>query len=258
MPTIDLQGNSLVELNVGKPAKPLPLQASVEPVQGYWTGKADWGQGYKGGFPAAEGVQIQLGRVPNMPGPPRARSILLGRRNAFISIPSGGINSAIRAKIIYGVGGVTNQFYCDWVNGTAVSVVASSLQVVAESFRPEPTNPTYSTTGQPNLDISAVLGCEAASQGNATYTVEENQGSGDSDVINIPQFANRVSILTTAAAGAAHSVDFYCTFSSFTLSSDRIRATNGAWIPLPGDCRILIPSAVATGVAWCFTFGLAV
>lgn len=254
---VTLQGNTLYDIPETKGVVRLPGVAPVEPLKGHWTGKSSWGQGYKGPFPTTEGTEIQLGRVPDMPGPPRARSIILGRRNRYTSIPAGGINSAIRAKIIYGVGGITNTLYCDWVNGTIITLTASSIQVVAESYRPEIDNPSYVITGQPDLDISAGLGIQSSGSGNATYTVEVNQSAGDSDVVNIPQFANRVSIMTTAAAGAGHNVDFYCN-NSFPLTSDRIRALNGAWIPIPGSCRILIPSAVAVSCNWVFTFGLAV
>ena len=256
MPAIDIQGNSLIELNPGKPPKQLPGSYVLEPIRGYWTGKADWGQARKVPFPTTAGFIIPMGRVTDLPGPPRARAITLGRRDK--KGPQTTDNFGIRARITYGCGGATNTLYCDWVNGTQLSVVASSIQIDCETYAPVIGGAAYGVpAAQPDLDITSAIGCEAAEAGNATYTVLADTESGNAAItVPIPQMARELSVLQVLVAGTP-GLDIGLPWPApggiYTFTSAQLTTLLGRYIPIPGHALYI---GLAARAYWSLTFKL--
>lgn len=123
--------------------KPAPLVAPVEPTGGYWSNDNNWGQSrvFLPGYPHASyplvPAEIGILQQTKLPGPPRCRTIYLGREDTLLrdySISFAGADQGseflIYAKVTIGVGGGVSTFLVDW--STAVlNVVASTIAVNA-------------------------------------------------------------------------------------------------------------------------------
>lgn len=162
---IELVGD-LDDIPVVKKKSP-PLVQGVEATKGWWFQSAAlgksleliprvmpvapnqylWVNGYPTG-PSSVGVV----RSGNLPGPPRARSIVLARSDVMRPTPgtpgpspNPTPNLRIRALIEFGLGGVLERFVCDWGAGTTVNLVASIINVTA-LFEPFDPSLVYSNT----------------------------------------------------------------------------------------------------------------
>lgn len=171
------------------------LAVPVEPVEGYWTGNAKFGQRFQGRMPATPGVLIPCLENAKLPGPPQPWTIHLFRsdRNA-INEGDPINNSELRARITYGAGGASSQFECDVISGAQFSLVCNSVRVDFVSYRPN-TRPAVPYLGGQALIVGAMLGKGAcATKQPVTLTTEFTEDS--SWTVPIPDFARSVAVVT--------------------------------------------------------------
>lgn len=122
--------------SLGKSLELIPRLEQINPTNQLWV------NGYPTG-PSSVGVV----RSGNLPGPPRARSVVLARSDVMRPVsgtPDPGNptpNMRIRALIEYGLGGVLERYVCDWGAASTVNLVASIVNVSAIFERFDPSLP---------------------------------------------------------------------------------------------------------------------
>lgn len=127
-------------MNQSKEYRPGPAVAVLEPQAGEWSTNNVWGDQFNSKRAADGSTNMPktagqvLGILPknnSMYGPPKTMTVNLYRSDG----PQVG-NADFYARITYGVGGGTNQFFCDWSSGMQFSLTANNVSVDAVSYAP--------------------------------------------------------------------------------------------------------------------------
>jgi hypothetical protein len=117
----------------GPQQRKAPLVVTREPTIGPWQGNVQWANSFNDLLPIDENQEVPVANLDSAPGPPRVYTITLGRSDYSLDNAA---NADVRAKIVYGSGGIKNSFLCDWGAGTQISLVASEIRVTGISWRP--------------------------------------------------------------------------------------------------------------------------
>ncbi len=148
-----------VRLDLGdKPPENLRRIFALEPYDGDWLNNNTWGNSYRGLMPGGAGIAQGVAELIRTPGPPRVYSCQLFRDDNRDHA-----NADVRAKVTYGIGGVRNSFYLDWIAGCQFSLVASYIKVDFETYRPDE-NAAYST-GTTALQLGCTFGAGTIGHG---------------------------------------------------------------------------------------------
>jgi hypothetical protein len=180
---------------LGQPPAGLPSVETLESFSGPWQQQGKYGRSVTAPVPRTEDAEPQvIFTIDRQNGPPRARTLHFFRSDAQIE-PSGTLNADVYASVIYGVGGITNSFLCDWLRGGQLALVCDYLQVSAVPYAPRhgtPYNPPPDTQLQ-------VLGCMLGHQGAPpslppTFTTASTTiPPSNSAVFTVPDFARAVA-----------------------------------------------------------------
>lgn len=247
------------------PPPPAPPMHVIEPTQGWWRNAGAFGQRFQGRPPELEGELIALTEQLNLPGPPAPwwfnffrfdRSLLPGE------IPSLG-NWELRARVIYGVGGVQNIIETDLLQGLQFAIVCNSVTVQLRTYRPL-SNAVYSVAADAEVVAGCMFGKGGAGNGclPATFTTAftEVQPAVDLELSAVvPDFARSLVVHTTQTnpAGLANvSIDFINsqgTFKTVNLDDVYSVATQEKGIAIPGGTnQITLTALAATNVSELF------
>lgn len=196
------RGPAVIELRGGyKPAPVPPNWAAqqppaglatvytLEPDQGPWSGNGKWGRQQSFEYPATlEADPIAVFSIERQPGPPRPRTLNFFRNDSQVVI--GVQNADVYARIVYGVGGVQNVFFCDWSRGGQITLVCDSLRVDAVPYAPLDGTPYIPPFG------AQLLGCMLSLEGSSsprppTFTTAQSGlvPTANSVVFAVPDFA---------------------------------------------------------------------
>jgi hypothetical protein len=169
----------------------LPLVETIEPEKGPWSRAGAFGRLEKFTVPDAAGVVTAVFSNDHIEGPPRARVINLFRSDIELTH---GANSNFYARITYGIGGVQNQFFCDWLAGGQLSLVATTLRVEAVTYAPNAEVAYSRESGQVVLGaMLGVFGSLQSGQAPITFTTQEvDLAASEVGTFLIPDFARRV------------------------------------------------------------------
>jgi hypothetical protein len=169
---------------------PEPLGAVIEPTRGPWKNNIHWGNTVKGVLPASSGVEIPIFDGSEIVGPPRAQTVHLFRDDNRL-----GANADYRAHIYYGVGSLSNEFFCDWSQGSQITLVANWVRVNAQTYTPLAFAPYNPTAGIVSIGAGIVEGTVA--KGRAITFTEPTEivanGALSSD-FDAPDFARAVMV----------------------------------------------------------------
>lgn len=174
---------------------PLPEVLAFFARKSWWTNNSALGQRWTGPLPPTDNFVQQIVGIDNF-GAPQMMTVQLDRLQLEVA-PLG--NADVRAEITWGNGGVSNTIYCDWQQGTQVSLVATSLRVSVRSFRPDPAN-TY-IVGTSRVALMAAIGAYPRPGAHSpVYTERVQVPDGSSADSVVPPFAKRVTILASGTA----------------------------------------------------------
>lgn len=175
---------------IGRIPEGLPLVQTIEPEQGPWSRAGAFGRLEKFAVPSAAGIVTAVFSNDHIEGPPRARVINLFRSDIELGH---GANSNFYARITYGIGGVQNQFFCDWLAGGQFALVATTLRIEAVSYAPNSEAAYSPEAGQ--VVLGAMLGIFGSTQSQApiTFTTQSvDLSPTEVAVTAVPDFARRV------------------------------------------------------------------
>jgi hypothetical protein len=168
--------------------RPVPTAITIEPEAGPWKNNVHWGDGFRGKLPAAAGQEVPVFSGEEIVGPPRVQTVQLFRDDL-----RAGVNADFRAHVQYGVGAASNEFFCDWGQGSQFSLVCNWVRITAQSYRPFAT-PPYNAGSTP-IQISAMVTEGTVAQGRPlrftepTITLPATTLSAE---FNAPDFARGV------------------------------------------------------------------
>ncbi len=113
----------------------LPLTETIESFRGPWNKSGSYGQTHDFSYPPSLSASepVTIFNNDGISGPPRARTLHMFRSDVLLA--NGG-NAELYARVTYGVGGIQNQFFCDWVRGGQISLVCQTLRVDAVAYQP--------------------------------------------------------------------------------------------------------------------------
>jgi hypothetical protein len=183
---------------------PAPLVEVIESFKGPWNKSGSYGQQQNFSYPIAlaDAEPITVFSNDGLSGPPGPRTLHLYRSD--VSLGAG--NAEIYARITYGVGGIQNQFLCDWVRGGQIALVCQTVRVEAVVYQPTSLTPYSRPAGV------EVLGCMLGQRGSAppkppTFTTQVQQrtvSAIDELDFDIPDYArwaypNQIPLTTTSA-----------------------------------------------------------
>jgi hypothetical protein len=117
------------------PVQGLPTLEVLEARRGPWSVGGEYGRLINVAFPdSLAAAPIPIFSLDEQRGPPRPRTLNLFRSDAQL-VP-GIYNADFYASITYGIGGVLNNFLCDWSRGGQISIVCETLRVDAVAYQP--------------------------------------------------------------------------------------------------------------------------
>src|SRR4051812_395799 len=169
---------------------------------------------------------------PGQAGPPRPRTLHFFRSDAQLEV--GIFNADIYASIVYGVGGIQNQFFCDWTRGGQLSLVCVSLRVEAVIYKPGQAPPYLPPGG------TQTLGCLLSETGSApprppTFTTQSAiLPDGAKASFLVPDFARWVFPGGNDVDMTASTVDFRNLSSTVLKTMALTPALAQLGTPLPG------------------------
>lgn len=168
----------------------LSLIQTIESERGPWDVGGTYGRILSVPFPTRlDESPIAIFSCDRQLGPPRPRTLNLFRNDAQVS---GGGNADFYASITYGVGGVINNFLCDWSRGGQISLVCQTLRVDAIAYQPVGTSAYSPPTGLQTL--GAMLGhVGSAPPKPPTFTTQRTTvATGNFVDFAVPDFARWV------------------------------------------------------------------
>lgn len=231
-------GYQRAPLSAPVPAQGVPTVHVVEPEEGSWSRAGKYGRSQTGPFPRSLAADpVVIFSIDRQLGPPRPRTLHLFRSDALI-VPNVGLNAEIYAAITYGVGGIQNQFFCDWLRGGQISLVCDSLRVEAVPYAPNAAT-AYTPPAQ---DQVQVLGAMLSHEGSApprppTFTTQRVVVPAlASAVFAVPDFCRRVyPCVVGLAASVANVDDLIClNFASIVVQSVTVRSAQIEGVIIPG------------------------
>lgn len=183
------------------------ITETVEAAQRYWGGP--WGRSIitPPSF-LGDGAEIEVFSNDNIAGPPRSRCVQLSRQ-PVIPVVMGNVgptaNVFPRARISWGVGGLSNQCYVDWSEGSQFNLLCTTIRIDLVGQMGEAIPPLDNGDGAPSpvpvpeplaLQWGAALGIAGADQA-PLYTSQFFAGMSASAgkrvfQLPVPQFATRV------------------------------------------------------------------
>jgi hypothetical protein len=226
--------------------KPGPATPTLEPQQGDWSGSNFWGDQYTSrrdangvtNFPKTAGQVIGvLPKNNRMYGPPKTVTVNLYRSDD----PQVG-NADFRARVTYGVGGASNQFFCDWTAGTQFSITANNVSVDAVSYAPDGLQ-AYMPDTTDGFFLGAMVTEGASASEGLTYT-EPLQSVTNGNVLNFdaPDFAKRIMVHSALKLDYTAATGIFLQFiSGATLIAEYDLRVMGGYLDggilIPGGCR---------------------
>lgn len=214
----------------------------LEPTTGDWVNDNTWGDQHTGPMPQTEGQEVQVIKNTNFYGPPAVHSVSLFRSDA---VQAG--NADLYAHITYGVGGVQNEFYCDWAQGAQFSITANSITVAAKTYRPDADNAYFANAASIFFGAMVAKG-DASSPRPLTLTegaITLIPGSPTTDNVqyNVPDFAVGFRLFTLPPDPTATDldVDFVTGNPGNILAKvNGTELTGAREYPLPGATALVI------------------
>lgn len=237
--------------------KPGPATPVLEPQRGEWSGSNFWGDQFTSrrdadghtNFPKTAG-QV-LGVLPKnnrMYGPPKTVTVNLYRSDD----PQIG-NADFRARVTYGVGGATNQFFCDWNAGTQFTITANNVSVDAVSYAPDGLA-AYQADNVDGFFLGAMVTEGASPAVNLTYTEPLTEIPHGATVnFQAPDFAKRLLVHSALKLDYTAATNIFLQFISGTVTVAeydlRVMGDNlSDGILIPGGCRTArLSNATAVG-----------
>lgn len=212
----------------------------IEPTGGPWKNNNRWGDQRVAFVMPAEGVPTQIVDGNVIVGPPRVQSVQLHR-----GTQQSGSNADFRARIEYGVGGMSGSFDCDWADGVQFSIVANWVRIIAVTYRPNPINPYDPATGVLNIGASLAEGTVWPGR-SVTFTesILIDQAPASPGIFESPKFAKAVLLW---GGNAAQTVDFIGagSLNPFTGTIASFATYRDFGMAFPGGCERVIVGASA-------------
>jgi hypothetical protein len=211
----------------------MPTVQTLEALDGPWSQAGKYGRSVSLPYPASPDETPQVIFSNDKLGLPRPRTLHLFRSD--VEIPASSANAAMRAVITYGVGGVQNQFVCDWCRGGQISLVCDSFRVEAQAYAPVGDIAYSAPSG------TQILGCMISQTGSApprppTFTSQRFFiDNGDTLAVLVPDFARWMYLLNSAAT--RNTTDEITLVSQKTTAIARYPISDDLYltgIPLPG------------------------
>lgn len=248
----------------GFTAPPPGLQTiqTLESSNGPWQQAGAYGRKVAVQFPASlDATPESIYSIDGQIGPPRPRTLHLFRSDAQV-VPNAGKNAEWYASITYGVGGIQNQFFCDWGRGGQISLVCETLRVEAQAYAPS----ALAAYAPP--DGTQILGGMLSHEGSApprppTFTTQKvlNQfGVTLLQAFPVPDFARWVWPNIVSFSGSFNATDdlLFLSLHGNTLKrvriDDRLRQLG---TPVPGGTTdILYANAGPSDIVWGLQFEL--
>lgn len=209
-----------------------PRVYAVPPTTGEWSGNNNLGM--KREFAPDANNRQDILYMPEW-GPPERWTITLGVEYPA-NLPS---RFEVVATIEVGVGGATQTFELDWIDGQAVTVTANSIKVTAQWFT--------APGGAPKVFLTTTVA--RGESGNAHAPIKcKNFGlavadGNDSSIVQIPAFARRVRLAPNISTnGAIYSPLSFIQFwgdaaglngAGVTFGSELGGAAYAAGVPIP-------------------------
>jgi hypothetical protein len=220
------------ELEGGYRSPPLPpgfhpnpqgaqLIETLESFDGPWQRAGRYGRLVTAPYPATvDATPLSIFSIDKQNGPPRARTLHLFRSDARI-IPDAFINADVYASITYGVGGVQNNFLCDWGRGGQIPLVCDTFRIDAVPYAPLFNTPY----APPPVDQLQTLGAMLGHQGvsvprSPTFTTPRViiPPSFDATFL-VPDFAREVAAFATNSDDFDSAHDVLLEFLNFSDSA---------------------------------------
>lgn len=182
------------------PPRAEPMQI-IEPTLGWWRQAGAFGNRFEGRPPTTAESIIPLFEQLELPGPPKPWWLHWYRFDRGISneLVSLG-NWELRARIIYGVGGVQNIIETDLIQGLQYPIVCNSISVQLKTYATLDTSP-YDVAVDARVVAGCMLGEGAGSAAvPPTFTTQwfEKAGAADSRIYPVPDFARSLCVHTDA------------------------------------------------------------
>lgn len=215
----------------------LPLTETLETFRGPWQQAGRYGRAVTGPFPrSVDDTPLAIFTIDKQNGPPRARTLQLFRSDAQI-IPNVFLNCDTYASITYGVGGIQNNFLCDWARGGQITLVCDTLRVEAIPYAPLTGTPYAPPDESQVQTLGAMLGHEGVSQARGpTFTTGRTIIPPTfSATYKVPDFAREVAVFATNSADfdAAHDVTIeFLNFSDGAIAAVTM-TPELAMVPMP-------------------------
>jgi len=177
----------------------------IEPTQGWWRQEGAFGNRFEGRPPTTAETLIPLFEQQNLPGPPKPWWLHWYRFDRSISneLVSLG-NWELRARIIYGVGGVQNIIETDLIQGLQYPIVCNSISVQLRTYATLDTSP-YIVAADARVVAGCMLGEGAGSAAvPPSFTTQwfEKAGATDARIYPVPDFARSLCVHTDATDSA--------------------------------------------------------
>lgn len=253
-----------VLLNDYPSAKTRKAPAAVTPVEtrhGPWTGNQTLGSS-RLWDPATMGRQT-IFKLPEW-GMPKMWTVSLGIDTTQANW--GGLHAFdLTAEVIFGAGGTYQTVELDWVDGAAITVPASAIEVVARLY----TNTNIPFVNPQDVRLSVQVGQGSTGVPSATRTFRMQCNSMvPTTAVRIPNFARWFSILNASnlATGqlSAYSAQIEYLLRTGAAGIEVVRLTgnmlpfHSCVIPIPASARyFLVNNTGATTAMIAAVFGLA-
>lgn len=195
---------------------PAPDATVIEPTKGPWKNNVNWGNTRKEPMPLEAGAELAIFDGDHIVGPPRVQTVQLFRDDNRV-----GQNADYRAHIYWGVGAAQNEMFCDWSQGTQISLAANWVRVNAVTYTPLAFAPYNPAGGMVQIGANVVEGNvgkgRAATFTEPTVLVADNATTPNyeapdfargvlvhvrSDTPIVPGVPINVDLLTSSIAGA--------------------------------------------------------
>lgn len=160
------------------------------------------------------GQQLTMSGVPNTPGVPAVEGIAervlhvpqiskLGVMQVSLQLDRirtlQSTNADVRARIRWGVGGASAEFFCDWADGGLINLVADELDVDAVPYAPDDDSPFNSSGLSTRLSACVGVGGNVNVPPQLT-SVQRLLVPGAATTYSVPPYTRAVSIVSMAPA----------------------------------------------------------
>ncbi len=234
-----LGASELELLSEGASPKPTALVRSVSEVArtGWWNTQEGWkvGQTFNGLLPP-ESQEINLLGIDSF-GPPQHVTIALARTDDLAA--AAGTNADVIARVQYGIGGMTVQFFGDWCNGMTLSIPCVTLRVSAVAVRGDPFAPYVAR----RVTLTAGLGRGEGVALAPTRTLLVTLPAAAGGLAPVPDFARTLELSGFEAAGSVFDANTVVSFSdaagNVIAEYDGTQLAPGVRVSVPGQAAVV-------------------